>query len=235
MVNKDWAACKAKVADALKTYGAFEVAYDRVRPKLVDTLFEQVMPNFSVEKLENPKNLPDKRSTTYDGFWIQRSTNMPLKCVRMIDPISLQSIQEHTESIWPQGNDLFSFLSIVCQHKVEGLEAETWDGEWIRVPHNPMTFAVMLGEVFTAWSNGILRAPKHRVRINGTEKRYSVVFNSLPSYAADMVQTPNLLINDEHPLLFKPFKYSEYMKFCHSEEGGKYDDPLKAFCGIQSN
>lgn len=48
-----------------------------------------------------------------------------------------------------------------------------------------------------------------------------------------MVQIPEELIDEEHPLLYKPYNYNDYLEFRFSAEGAKAEDPLRAFCGIE--
>ena len=48
-----------------------------------------------------------------------------------------------------------------------------------------------------------------------------------------MVQVPEELVDEEHPLIYKPFGYLSFVNFRHSEEGMKSDDSLKAYCGVQ--
>ncbi|XP_020600074.1 probable 2-oxoglutarate-dependent dioxygenase AOP1.2 [Phalaenopsis equestris] len=128
-----------------------------------------------------------------------------------------------------------NFVSIICPHGVEGLEVEAagaTGGEWIRTTNMTNSFIVLVGEAFKAWSNGRLHAPNHRVKLkNETERRYAVIFSTLPSATNDTVNAPEELIDEQHPLLFKAFKYYDYVKFRFSEEGEKADDALKAYCG----
>ncbi|PKU74831.1 probable 2-oxoglutarate-dependent dioxygenase AOP1 [Dendrobium catenatum] len=126
-----------------------------------------------------------------------------------------------------------NYISIICPHNVEGLEIETRGGEWIQTKPMKNSFTVLLGEVFKAWTNGRLHAPNHRVKLkNETEKRYAVIFSTIPSLTNDMINAPEELIDEQHPLLFKPFKYYDYVKFRFSEEGEKTNDALKAYCGV---
>ena len=48
-----------------------------------------------------------------------------------------------------------------------------------------------------------------------------------------MVQVLEELVDEEHPLIYKPFGYLSFVNFRHSEEGMKSDDSLKAYCGVQ--
>ncbi|KAI4379437.1 hypothetical protein MLD38_005738 [Melastoma candidum] len=95
-----------------------------------------------------------------------------------------------------------NFLTILQQNGVSGLEIETKDGNWIRVPQSSSTFVVMTGESFHGWSNGRLRCPRHRVMMAGDETRYSTGFFSS---VKGTVESPDELVDDQHPALYKPF------------------------------
>ncbi|KAK8947094.1 hypothetical protein KSP39_PZI006472 [Platanthera zijinensis] len=120
-----------------------------------------------------------------------------------------------------------TFISIVCQHNVEGLEVQTLDGdEWIHATPVANSFTVLAGEAFMAWTNGRIRAPIHQVKLTEPiEKRYAVVFSTTPSFANDMINAPEELVDAQNPLLFKPFKYYDYVNV--KEDYGS----LKAYCG----
>ena len=40
------------------------------------------------------------------------------------------------------------------------------------------------------------------------------------------------LVDKEHPLQFKPFKYSAYIALRHAEAGKNFEAPLKAYVGV---
>ncbi|KAK8926435.1 hypothetical protein KSP39_PZI018306 [Platanthera zijinensis] len=134
--------------------------------------------------------------------------------------------------VLPAHKDI-NFISIISQHKFDGLEVETFDGQWIRIELKPRVFTVLLGEAFTAWSNGKFQAPKHHVKMEGMETRYSMVYSTFPSQIESVIEVPKKLVDKEHPLLFRPFDFYEYLKFRFSDEGEKHEDALKAYCGVE--
>lgn len=82
-----------------------------------------------------------------------------------------------------------------------------------------------------AWTNGRVCAPFHRVWMGGEETRYSVTLFSNPQ-KSQLVQAPEELVDENHPALFKPYDYNEFMRFCLSEEAAQIEDKLMAFCGV---
>ncbi|XP_020693350.1 probable 2-oxoglutarate-dependent dioxygenase AOP1 [Dendrobium catenatum] len=124
-----------------------------------------------------------------------------------------------------------NLVTVVCQSKIEGLEVQTFDGDWVSVKPSPNSVTVIVGQAFQAWSNMRVRAPNHRVRVLGKEKRFSALFASRPS-PNSMVKSPEELGDEDHHLLFKPFNYTEFVKFLYSEEGRKTKDPFNAYFRI---
>ncbi|KAJ4758610.1 2-oxoglutarate-dependent dioxygenase-related family protein [Rhynchospora pubera] len=127
-----------------------------------------------------------------------------------------------------------NLITIVLQNGVEGLEVRTKDEEWLRVVPSPDTFTVMLGEAMTVLTNGRYHAPIHRVSVN--QKRYSVLFSCFPKEGY-LIQTPQDIVDEDHPLQFNPLDVTKYLKFKYSPEGLKAENSLKTFCGatIQTN
>ncbi|KAK8950047.1 hypothetical protein KSP40_PGU019422 [Platanthera guangdongensis] len=110
-----------------------------------------------------------------------------------------------------------NLLTVVCQHKIGGLEVQTTDGDWIIVQPSPNSVTVMVGLGFQAWSNMRVRAPRHRVKVLANERRFSAFYGSRPSHNS-IVKGPKELGDDEyHPLLYKPFNYTDFVSFIYSE------------------
>ncbi|CAH1439685.1 unnamed protein product [Lactuca virosa] len=125
-------------------------------------------------------------------------------------------------------------LSILYQNEVAGLELETKGGEWIRVEQSIDSFTVFVGEVFHAWSNGLLHAPYHRVMMTGNEARYSLGLFSVPK-PGYITKIPDELVDEEHPLLFNPFDYDEFLKHLFTGKVGANEDALDAYCGVKES
>ncbi|GMI93850.1 hypothetical protein like AT1G52820 [Hibiscus trionum] len=124
-------------------------------------------------------------------------------------------------------------VTILCQNEVNGLELQSSStGEWIDwIPSND-SFIVTIGESLHAWLNGRLKATYHRVMLSGDKPRYSVGLFTVPK-ASYMIKAPEELVDEAHPLLYKPFDYTELLRFQASNEG-RYQFGLKGYCGVQN-
>ncbi|GMN37306.1 hypothetical protein TIFTF001_006710 [Ficus carica] len=122
-----------------------------------------------------------------------------------------------------------SFISILHQHEVEGLQIKTKDDHWIDVKPKPSSFVVLAGDVLQVWSNNKVRSCEHRVIVKEDKVRYSV---GLFTVAQGVIQVPDELVDDEHPLKYKPLDMAEYTRFTIEAGAAKQASRLKAFYGI---
>ncbi|KAL3366471.1 hypothetical protein AABB24_011250 [Solanum stoloniferum] len=153
------------------------------------------------------------------------STNYRLRLMKYKEPQSDETkigLHAHTDK---------NIVTILYQNQVKGLEILTKDGQWINVDPTPDTFTVMIGDSLHAWTNGRMHAPFHRVMMRGNEARYSIGLFSIPK-ARYIIKAPKELVDEDHPLLFKPFDYHKFLSFGYTEEDMKCDFALKAYCGV---
>ncbi|XP_058740060.1 probable 2-oxoglutarate-dependent dioxygenase AOP1 [Vicia villosa] len=125
-----------------------------------------------------------------------------------------------------------TLVTILYQNQVGGLEVMTKDEKWISFkPSSPHSFLVLVGDSFKAWSNGRLHSPFHRVMMSGNETRYSLGLFTLPKKGC-IVNAPDELVDEEHPLLFKPYDFVEFLNYRYSEEGFRDPFSLRTYCGV---
>ncbi|XAR50597.1 hypothetical protein NMG60_11004958 [Bertholletia excelsa] len=124
-----------------------------------------------------------------------------------------------------------SFLTILYQNQVSGLEIKARDGEWFPVEFPPSSFVVMAGDACQAWSNGRVLSPNHRVTMDkdGKETRYTV---ALFSFLSKDIEAVEELVDDKHPLQFKPFVHVDLLNFYATDHGRRSQNILKDFCGV---
>ncbi|KAI3747668.1 hypothetical protein L6452_10241 [Arctium lappa] len=122
-----------------------------------------------------------------------------------------------------------SFITILGQNQVNGLEVLIGDDKWATVEFHPLSFVVLATDPFMAWSNGRVKSPRHRVIMNGQEDRYSAV---LFSYKKGIIQIPEELVDQEHPSKFKPFDHYKFLDFFSKDEIYLDEKAIKLFCGV---
>ncbi|PKA63097.1 2'-deoxymugineic-acid 2'-dioxygenase [Apostasia shenzhenica] len=198
------------------------IAFTRPLQDLMKIVHRMILESFGVESLYESFQSSISHGLRLSEYGVPFDKETKIAMVSHIDP---------------------NLMTIVCQHEVEGLEVKTADGDWIKVVPSPNSVTVMIGQAFQvhivgkfdvldrAWTNGRLRAPVHRVKMTGDEGRFSALYGSRPNYNS-IVQTPEEFINEENPRLYRPYNYTEYMKFRYSDEGKGHKDPFISFCGI---
>ncbi|KAI6671950.1 hypothetical protein NL676_006835 [Syzygium grande] len=153
------------------------------------------------------------------------STNYLLRVMKYEGPQTTDTklgLNSHTDK---------NIVTILCQNEVEGLEVQTKDGEWFSTQPSPNSYIVMIGDSLYAWVNGRLHSPHHRVMMSGNKARYSVGLFSIPK-GGYMIKAPDELVDEEHPLLFKPFDHVEFLGFYYTEFGQRAEFALKTYCGV---
>ncbi|CDP08458.1 unnamed protein product [Coffea canephora] len=153
------------------------------------------------------------------------STNYLLRVMKYKGPQTTEpklGLNAHTDK---------NIVTILSQNQVQGLELLTKDGHWIDVKPSPGSFIVMIGDSLLAWTNGRLHSPYHQVMMTGNEARYSAGLFSIPK-AGYIIKAPEELVDEEHPLLFKPFDHVEFLSFYYTEAGQRAQSALKTYCGV---
>lgn len=152
------------------------------------------------------------------------STNYLLRVQKYDSPVSHETelgLTAHTDK---------NMVTILYQNEVNGLEVQTKGGQWIVVEPSLDSFVVMIGQAFHAWTNGRLHSAHHRVMIKGSVARYSIGLFSVHKEGY-IIKCPEEMVDEKHPLLFKPYDHFEFVNFFYTPEGLKSSDALKAYCG----
>ncbi|GMI84237.1 hypothetical protein like AT1G52820 [Hibiscus trionum] len=107
--------------------------------------------------------------------------------------------------------------AIICEHQIPGLEIAGKDGQWIKLSLSPTSFVFVVGDPLMAWSNGRMKAVKHRVMMNGDKDRYSIATFTVPVEGM-IIKTPDEFVDEQHPRLFKDFDFMDFLFFSFSEQ-----------------
>ncbi|KAG9459386.1 hypothetical protein H6P81_003894 [Aristolochia fimbriata] len=173
------------------------------------------------------------RKMVFDSFGIGnqfdshvRNTNSTLRVMKYkASPTSETAIGllAHTDK---------NILTILCEDE-PGLQVQSKRGDWIYLSPPKGSFIVIVGESLKVWSNGRFHAAKHRVVMNDRE-RYSCGLFSIPNDGWIM-EVPAEMADTQHPLLFKPFNFTEYISFFYSKVDKPKENTVEAFAGISVN
>ncbi|KAG5405148.1 hypothetical protein IGI04_011267 [Brassica rapa subsp. trilocularis] len=125
-----------------------------------------------------------------------------------------------------------NIMTILHQYQVEGLEIQNKDKKWFKVkPSHQNSFIVMVGDSMCAFLNGRLASTYHRVLVTAKKTRYSTALFSTPKTGV-ILDSPEELIDEEHPRVFKPFEFNDYRDFYNTEAGFAAQSTLHAFCAL---
>ncbi|CAL9233184.1 unnamed protein product [Arabidopsis halleri] len=124
-----------------------------------------------------------------------------------------------------------NIITILHQYQVGGLEVKTKDDKWIKVKPSQDSVLIMLGDSLCALLNGRLPSPYHRVIMMSKKTRYSTGLFSIPKTGV-IIDSPEELVDEEHPRIFKPFEYKDFIHFFHTEAGRRAQSALHAFAAL---
>jgi isopenicillin N synthase-like dioxygenase len=123
-----------------------------------------------------------------------------------------------------------SFLTMLAQNKVPGLEIRTQSGNWIPAPPLDGTFVVNTGDMGHRWTNGRFLSTPHRVRNLSGVDRYAIPF-FFDAHADAVMECVPTCTGPGNPPRFEPVTYSEYMdwfmsrNYDHARKGIKDEPP----------
>ncbi|CAN4078161.1 unnamed protein product [Withania somnifera] len=101
------------------------------------------------------------------------------------------------------------------------------NGEWIDAEYSsPNSYIFFVADILTALSNGRLQPARHRVFV-GNKRRY-VMGISAAAKEGYIIKIAEELVDEYHPLLYKPFDASKYYEFVLDGNG----NTLESFCGV---
>lgn len=104
-----------------------------------------------------------------------------------------------------------SFMTLLAQNKVEGLQVRRTDGTWIDAPVVPNSFVVNTGDMLRRWSNHrFLSTPHRAVASVPGRHRYAIPFFFDPQADYVMECLPTCQ-GPDNPPRYEPGSYTDYM------------------------
>ncbi|XP_059277683.1 probable 2-oxoglutarate-dependent dioxygenase AOP1.2 [Lycium ferocissimum] len=243
----EWELTKAQVLQALKEYGCFEAIYDKVPKEIGETMFDALKEAFPLEsKVREFIDKPFDRNVVKSYSKSLMELNEML--IRMIleslglknyidefldQQVFILRFMNYKKEV--QGEDVSKprlightdtgFLTIVKQDQV-GLQ---------RIESNPSpdSFVILADDALriSAWTNDQIQSAFHRVTIAGDIERFSIMLFSSPK-PGKIIEAPKEMVDEEHPILFKPFDIVGYIKYRMTGADNEARDALKTYCGV---
>ncbi|GAB4827740.1 hypothetical protein Ancab_034626 [Ancistrocladus abbreviatus] len=111
----------------------------------------------------------------------------------------------------------FKVTVVLQTEQVQGLQVIK-DEKWVPVDPIPNAFVINVGDQLQVLSNGRYKSVHHRVVTNKDKTRISMAMFCGPNM--DTIIGPmEELIDDQHPLLYRSYRFSEFMEEFHRQEG----------------
>lgn len=104
-----------------------------------------------------------------------------------------------------------SFLTLLAQSALPGLEVRTREGDWIRPPAIPGTFVMNTGEMLSRYSNDRYIPTPHRVINANNTLRHAVPFFYGPSLDAVIRPVPTC-VGPDNPARYEPLLYADHRR-----------------------
>jgi isopenicillin N synthase-like dioxygenase len=104
-----------------------------------------------------------------------------------------------------------SFLTLLAQSALPGLEVKTREGEWVRPPAIPGTFVMNTGEMLARYSNDRFVPTPHRVINANNALRHAIPFFHGPSLDALIRPVPTC-VSEDNPARYDPLLYADHRR-----------------------
>ncbi|HEV7267291.1 MAG TPA: 2-oxoglutarate and iron-dependent oxygenase domain-containing protein [Falsiroseomonas sp.] len=104
-----------------------------------------------------------------------------------------------------------TFITILCQARVPGLEVRLADGRWMVAPVLPDHFLINTGDLLRRWTNDVFLSTPHRVINLTNEERHSAPFFFNPDPDADIACVPSC-VTTERPARYPAIRYIEFYR-----------------------
>jgi len=180
--------------EGLTVFRATVLAYYRA----MDELVARLLPVYAVA-LDLPPDF-------FDGAFTESMSTLRLTHYPFMEYAEQSyGVAPHTDS---------SFITLLAQNKVAGLQLLRQDGTWIDAPAIEGTYVVNTGDMLHRWSNGRFLSTPHRASNTSGAERYAVPYFCHPDPDFPMACLPSCTSADKPPRFptQTPVEYMEWHK-----------------------
>ncbi|XP_074321531.1 gibberellin 20-oxidase-like protein [Silene latifolia] len=152
--------------------------------------------------------------------------------LRIIQYTSPKPSQEQVEGLGKHTD--MCCLTILYSDDSSSLQVRSKEGEWMNIEPCEGSLVVNLGDMFEAWSNGMLRSSEHRVMLSKRRNRLCLAF--FWSFEDDkVIFAPQEVVGDGNSREFRAFVCSDYVRFREFDDKEKYEKvghTVRDFAGV---
>ncbi len=170
----------------------------------LETLAQRMLPLYATA-LQLPADYFDARC------------DRPFSSLRLSHYPPMKEYAENQFGIAPHTDS--TFITLLAQNKVPGLQIRRRDGVWIDAPVIEGTFIVNTGDTLHRWTNGRFLSTPHRAFNVSEQARYAIPYFFHPNAETMIECLPTCRVEGEEPR-FPPMTMAEYMAWFR---GRNYD------------
>ncbi|KAG6403220.1 hypothetical protein SASPL_135437 [Salvia splendens] len=216
-----WESTKIQIREALQEYGCFEATFNNIIPlELRKSVGDDIRQFFN---LPLAVKLLNKHHKAYHSYVGQNNFATPAERSGFVGAFSSHIVDTFANLMWPdQGNTTFSKdIQLYCEKLSE------LDKMVRRMVVENLGLEKYIDEHFNSLDYVCCF---QKVVVSGDEARYSIRLFSAPKEGG-VIKTQEELVDEGHPLLYKPFDYYKFVDFTSTDAGRASPDPLKEYCG----
>lgn len=133
----------------------------------------------------------------------------PISQLRLLHYVRDEAAAELAETVNMGAHTDYECLTLLHQRQ-PGLQVMTRDDEWIDAPLVDGAYAVNIGDMLEAWTNGVFRATPHRV-LNTSPERFSMPYFVAANHDA-VVKPFETLLTEGEGSLYQPFEAGAHLE-----------------------